>query len=238
MDYSDYWVGVWGERERNGYYPLRYADIYHCLGVPYDQQVLDVGGGDGHFSTYIGVPDADIIDCSVSGMKVAKEKSPFRTLYYHDIETPFPIASESYDYAICAEVLEHLHKPGVTLSETWRVLRHGGTLLLCQPNMRPDGVHHVRRFYKQDVLDILKSCGFTLQYMWYVPGFIDRAAIWDDIKRSSWPRKLKQTVALGISLLPRPVLRWLARTWPDRFCLIFVVRARKVTRGGFTPHRV
>lgn len=77
-------------------------------------------------------------------------------------------------------------------------------------------------------MQLLENAGFKIEWVDYVPGFIVRDAIWDDIRKTkSWLRKIKQTVALGISLLPRNVLYWIATKIPDRFCLIFIIRAIK-----------
>ena len=44
-----------------------------------------------------------------------------------------PLASGSFDVIICAELLEHVINPGSVLIEAYRLLRTGGTLLICVP---------------------------------------------------------------------------------------------------------
>ena len=226
MDYTDYWQGAWENRDERNYYDKLYRDIKHRLVIPAGSKILDVGGGDGHFMHYMGIKGAAILDISDSGLETAASHGfiPIKA----DLEKPFPIPQNSYDVAFCFEVFEHLRLAEVTAVETCKALKPGGVLYVGQPNMRADGVHHVRRFYKQDVINIVEQNGFKIEWMDYVPGFIVREAIWDDIVRTpSWFRKLKQSVALGISLLPRKVLYRLATLIPDRFCLIFVVKAVK-----------
>jgi SAM-dependent methyltransferase len=228
MDYTDYWKDNWESRERRGYYDRLYRDVKDRLTVPVGAKVLDVGGGDGHLMHYFGIKDAEILDISDSGIESARSRG--YCAFKGDLQKPFPLMADSYDVAFCFEVLEHLHAPEIPISETFKVLKPGGVLYVGQPNMRADGVHHVRRFYKKDIVDLLTQFGFAIEWIDYVPGFIVREAIADDIKRSSsWFRKIKQTVALGISLFPRGVLGFLARLIPDRFCLIFVIRAVKKT---------
>lgn len=50
-----------------------------------------------------------------------------------DLNQKLPIADAVADSAICFSVLEHLHEPRVMLSETARILRPGGLLLLQVP---------------------------------------------------------------------------------------------------------
>jgi SAM-dependent methyltransferase len=145
--------------------------------------------------SYLGVREADILDISNSGLEIASKRG-YRTVQ-GDLQKPFPVAPGSYDAAFCFEVLEHLHHPEITVAETRKALKRGGILYVGQPNMRADGVHHVRRFYKRDIVHLLEAADFKIDWIDYVPGFIVREAIWDDIKKttSSW-RKIKQTLAL------------------------------------------
>lgn len=226
MDYADYWKGTWQNREKRNYYQKLYRDVRERLTVPPGAKVLDVGGGDGHLMHYLGIKEADILDISDSGLQVAASHGfiPLKA----DLQKPFPVDQGSYDVAFCFEVLEHLHFPEVTVAETFKALKSGGVFYVGQPNMRADGVHHVRRFYKKDIVSLLEANGFRIDWLDYVPGFIVREAIWDDIRKtSSWFRKLKQTLALGLSLLPRKVLYGMAKWIPDRFCLLFVIKATK-----------
>jgi SAM-dependent methyltransferase len=44
-----------------------------------------------------------------------------------------PLQANRYDVVICAELLEHVPSPPAVLSEAYRVLAPGGTLLACTP---------------------------------------------------------------------------------------------------------
>ena len=226
MDYADYWNDSWESREKKSYYHRLYQDVKQRLVIPPGSTVLDVGGGDGHLMHYLGIKEADVLDVSDSGLHVAASRG-YRPLKA-DLQKPFPVNEGSYDVAFCFEVLEHLHFPDVTVAETFKALKPGGIFYVGQPNMRADGIHHVRRFYKSDIVSLLEEKGFEIVWLDYVPGFIVREAIWNDIQRtSSWLRKVKQTLALGLSLLPRKGLYFMAKLIPDRFCLLFVIKAIK-----------
>ena len=227
MDYSNYWKGEnWETREKRRYYQKLYDQIKHRLAVNPGSKIIDIGGGDGHLMHYLGLPNVDLIDISDSGLNIARSKG--LNAISANIQSEFPIKNNSYDTAFCFEVFEHLEHPEITASEIMRILKPNGTLFVGQPNMRADGTHHLRRFYKKDIMRLLKESGFIIEWIDYVPGFIMRDAIIDDIlKTPSIFRKIKQPVALGISLLPRKILYLLARTVPDRFCLIFIIKAVK-----------
>lgn len=96
---------------------------------------LDVGCGDagtsgawinGHTARYVGV------DISSS----AVEKARGRGLEAEVIEdaSSLPFEDDSFDAAVCSEVLEHLFNPQDALAEIHRVLRPGGRLILSVPN--------------------------------------------------------------------------------------------------------
>ncbi|MFA5008173.1 MAG: class I SAM-dependent methyltransferase [Candidatus Omnitrophota bacterium] len=224
--YKDYWVNTWQARDKRQYYQKLYDKVKHRIVVPDNAKLLDVGGGNGHFLFYLGTKNADIIDISDSGVEVAGSVG-FGTINA-DIEKPFPIESESYDVAFCFEVLEHLKSPQTTLSETNRVLKPGGILYVGQPNMPADGVHHVRRYYLKDITSELKSANFSIEWIDFVPAFTMRDAILDDIsKTKSLFRKFKQSIALLLSFFPRRIRYLMAKLVPNRFALLFIVKAVK-----------
>lgn len=228
MDYKDYWEnGVWENREKRKYYKRLYWRVKDKIVVPKNTKVLDVGGGNGQLMFFLGIENnVDIIDVSDSGLECAK-KAGFNFIKA-DIQKIFPVKNNSYDNAFCFEVLEHLHAPEITTSEISRILKPGGMLYVGQPNMRADGVHHVRRFYKKDIINLLQKCGFEIEWIDYVPAFTMREAIVDDIvKTKSVTRKIKQCVAYILSFLPERARYLMARCVPNRFALLFIIKAKK-----------
>lgn len=224
--YKDYWVNSAEAREKRAYYSRLYGRLMPKLKIEKGVKVLDVAGGDGQFLRYMGIEHADILDISSSGLEIAK-KSGFGCIQ-GDIEKRFPIAEESYDVALCFEVLEHLHRPNKTIVEVHNILKPGGVLYVGQPNMRADGVYHVRRYYKKDLVDDLDKAGFKIEWMDYVPAYSMPEAILSDIRKNpSWVRKAIQCVNLTLSLLPYGVRYFLAKAVPDRFALILVAKAVK-----------
>ncbi len=224
--YQDYWVGAEKERDQRSYYQRLYENVKRRFVVQPHWKVLDVAGGNGQFMRYLGVSQATVLDISQSGLDAA-EKAGFQVLQ-GDIESRFPISLESYDAVFLFEVLEHLHRPNKTLSEIHHVLKPDGVLYIGQPNMRADGVHHVRRYYLSALLNDLDKTGFKVDWLDYVPAYSMPEAIWSDIRHNpSFLRKAVQCVNLLLSLLPRVFRYRMARLVPDRFALLFVLKVHK-----------
>ena len=225
--YKDYWVGAEEERTRRFYYQRLYDRIKPKILVEPGWKLLDVAGGDGQLMRYLGIRNADILDISQSGLQVA-DRVGFRTIH-GDIEKKFPVAEESYDAAFLFEVLEHLRRPNKTLSEIHHALKPNGILYLGQPNMRADGVHHLRRYYLSGLLSDLEKTGFAVDWIDYVPAYSMPEAIRSDIRHNpSIIRKIIQSVNLLLSCLPRALRYQMAKFIPDRFALLFVLKVHKV----------
>ena len=224
--YKDYWVGAQRARDERRYYERLYANLASKIVTRPGWKILDVAGGDGQLMRYLGIRQADILDISESGIEAAR-RAGFNGLR-GDIQKSFPVEENTYDAAFLFEVLEHLHTPNVTLMETQRALKPGGVLYVGQPNMRADGVHHVRRYRLGELLGDLVKCGFAVEWTDFVPAYSMRDSILSDIRKNpSALRKLIQCVNLSLSFLPRSLRYRMAKAVPDRFALIFVVKAVK-----------
>jgi len=121
--------------------------------------VLDVGAGQMPWRTfvqasvnYIGV---DIESAEAFGMYRSSE------IIYYDGKK-LPMHSESFDYALCIEVLEHVPDPLDFLLEIKRVLRPEGTLFMTIPFSARR--HHIpydfQRFTREGLALIMNTAGF------------------------------------------------------------------------------
>ncbi|MBI4432095.1 MAG: class I SAM-dependent methyltransferase [Candidatus Omnitrophica bacterium] len=222
--YKDYWKDEALQRTRRAYYQKLYDRVRSRLQVRSGDKILDVAGGNGQLMQYLGFKGAHILDISQSGLEAARQAG-FHAIF-GDIGKRFPMEAASYDVAFCFEVLEHLHYPNKTLCGVHDVLKAGGVLYVGQPNMRADGVHHVRRYRLNELIDDLKKAGFAIEWTDYVPAYSMRDSIVSDIRRNpSYWRKAIQCVNLTLSLLPFGIRYRMARIWPDRFALLFIVKA-------------
>lgn len=84
--------------------------------------------------------------------------------YIGNVEDMFMIGTESYDTAICLEVLEHVSDPFRAAREIYRILKPGGVLILSVPHLsrlhnEPDDYY---RFTQHGVENLLERAGFNL----------------------------------------------------------------------------
>jgi len=146
--------------------------------------VLDVGTAGGALGQYLSERRecvVDGIDVDIAGAALARRH--YRRVVVADLERSdlaslFPPAS--YDYVVCADVLEHLRQPLRVLLAARRLLREGGHLLISVPNVayapllaellggqmryRPVGLldeSHLRFLTRASLARLLEEAGFS-----------------------------------------------------------------------------
>jgi 2-polyprenyl-3-methyl-5-hydroxy-6-metoxy-1,4-benzoquinol methylase len=100
--------------------------------------VLDVGTASGALGRYLGRQK----ECMVDGVErdlgaAALAHRHYRRLVVADLDLSDPAGLAppgTYDYVVCADVLEHLRDPGRVLASLRGLLREGGQLLISIPN--------------------------------------------------------------------------------------------------------
>jgi 2-polyprenyl-3-methyl-5-hydroxy-6-metoxy-1,4-benzoquinol methylase len=108
--------------------------------VPAGARVLDVGCGEGRFTSALVRAGREVV-----GIDVAQE--PLRRAHAREgealdlrlvpAEGPWPLEDVSFDAVWAGEVLEHVADTAGWLSEVRRVLRSGGALVLSTPAHGP-----------------------------------------------------------------------------------------------------
>ena len=204
MDYKDYWKGERRQRKKTGYYTKRYDRLKSFFKFTKTDRIIDIGGGDGQFMEYLDITNATILDISDSGLEFARQRG--FTAIKGDIQSRFDITQKKFNNALCCEVLEHLDYPCKTLSEINNILVDSGVLYIAQPNIKPNGTHHVRRFKLNELKEDLTKTGFTIESVAFVPAFF-------------------------LDFLNPKVADLFARFFPNRFALFFVIKARKINGG-------
>lgn len=158
-----------------------YGAILHQ--IPGNSKVLDLGCGDGNVSQlYVERKGCKVIGIDISGsaLKLAREK--IEALCGDLNDTLLPFKDEVFDAVTVVDVLEHLINPLSLLSETHRLLKPGGRLILSVPNFarwdnrirmllgKPldilhwekygDGAEHLHWFTCEKVAYFLRKAGF------------------------------------------------------------------------------
>lgn len=140
--------------------------LYPRLAKHLSGSVIDIGCGLGDFLAYrpgtvgIDINEKNVEHCVQRGLEA-----------YVIQGNRFPFPDTSFDGALLDNVLEHLDNPTPLLSETRRVLKNGGTLLIGVPGQRgfsfdPD---HKVYYDRGRLLEAVRPFGFREIRHFYAP---------------------------------------------------------------------
>jgi ubiquinone/menaquinone biosynthesis C-methylase UbiE len=148
------------------------------------EKVLDVGCGLGYLLSRLNIPAESRygIDAGPGALKVARSLVINGNICLADVRQ-IPFKSNSFDYLVCTEVLEHFNPENgdAVVRECHRVLKPAGTAIFTVPNGQ--GVMgnyfnaHVRFFKFGVITGVLRNAGFEIiarqKFGLYLP-FISR----------------------------------------------------------------
>jgi len=145
--------------------------------------------------------------------------------YTSNLESMVVISDQTYDTALMIEVLEHVPHPWLALTETWRILKPGGTLIISVPHLSRlhDEPHDYYRYTRHGLRQLLEDSGFE------VIELVKKGGIFSFLGHQV--STLILTLTWGIPILRRVVFflnRWLV-THP---CFIL---DKWLDRGGLAP---
>ena len=150
------------------------------------QRVLELGTGPGTVTRILHAKG-----CKVTGVEMDPETlatcAPFceRTVQANleDPQWAAPLAGESFDAIICADVLEHLRDPRPLLNQLHGFLKPGGSVLMSLPNAshltvvasllggrfpyQKNGLldhTHLKFYGREDLEALLRECGLLWQH--------------------------------------------------------------------------
>jgi 2-polyprenyl-3-methyl-5-hydroxy-6-metoxy-1,4-benzoquinol methylase len=140
------------------------------------KKVLDIGCGVGEFSVILKEEGSLPVCLDINIRNIQKVKSLGLPAMVHDINQRLPFDSESFDFAISLEVIEHIPNAEFHLSEIFRILKKDGYVILSTPNAayylfrlksilgqppHQEGYHY-RFFVKKTLNNLLKQQGFKI----------------------------------------------------------------------------
>lgn len=202
--------------------------------------VLDIGCGTGALGRRLRERRGCHVDGLTHNPEEARIAAPhYRQVVVADLETQSPgevLGSRSYDYVVCADVIEHLRRPDRLMRELAPLLAPRGELLLSVPNVgycgilaellqgdfryRQEGLldgTHLRFFTRRSLLRLLDDCG------------------WDPLQLETVERELSYSEFEPTMMALPPGLRQHLIALPDAFTYQFIVRARRAGPAADSP---
>ncbi|CAK8711715.1 Methyltransferase domain-containing protein [Candidatus Electronema halotolerans] len=101
---------------------------------------------------------------SYTGVDWSNTLHNFKADIAANLNEPLPIESEQADTVVSFSVMEHLREPQLFLNESYRILKHGGRMILQVPFMW--WVH-------EEPCDYFRYTRYGLKYMFEKAGFAD-----------------------------------------------------------------
>src|SRR3989338_1662989 len=136
MNFKEFYDTYW---RRGGYVPQVYA--YPEYKKAYikkiklrNKRILDIGCGDGSFSSLLLNNNNQIIGLDISDMAVRIAQERGIHAEYFDINDHLTFEDGLFDAVLIFDTLEHVFDPYFVLKESYRVLKENGTLYCGIPN--------------------------------------------------------------------------------------------------------
>lgn len=132
-----------------------------------DEKIIDIGCGDGVLDYLIKKEKGGKImgvDSAKEAIKMAKEK--FKKYKYDDCKFQtgdgyhLMFQGNTFDYAICADVIEHVKDPKKILREIRRVLKPKGTVIISSViklNDKPEDQMHAKEYSTKELTSLMKE---------------------------------------------------------------------------------
>lgn len=166
----------------SGWFKLGESELFSGFPVHEDDKVLDVGCGDGEYSSFcarLGASvtlvdvDEDYLERAFRRVCEVSTKPTHRVL--QSPESPLNLASETYSRILCLEVLEHTDSPTTLLRDIVRLGQPGALYLLSVPapeseqlqkELAPPALfekpNHIHVFGREEFRQLVERCGLEI----------------------------------------------------------------------------
>ena len=142
--------------------------------------ILDIGCGTGQTMTFLRkiFPKSHLVgvDPAAAAVRYAKSRGHKEVIRSTAEKLPFP--SGSFDVVLFLDVLEHIPHDDQALSEAYRVLKPGGTVIITAPALsfiwsRHDTAQgHQRRYTRHAIRSLAAGSNFKLDFISYFNFFL------------------------------------------------------------------
>lgn len=129
----DKWAEIY-DGEDNPLIALEEPEVARLVGDVRGKRVADVGCGTGRHSIRLAKAGAIVtaLDFSEGMLAKAREKAAGLPIEWrvHDLHTPIPLASGTFDAVTCCLVLEHIRELPPLFAEMGRICKPGGSIVI------------------------------------------------------------------------------------------------------------
>jgi len=177
----DNWESHWAEysssAEENPAQKFRREIIYKILmkEKKTDFSLIDFGSGQGDFLMNLSsfFPDARLtgLELSTKGVEISKRKVPGvefiqKNLLVEDTGTEY---TNSADYGISSEVIEHIDEPVILLKNIKKYLNDNARLILTVPGGMMSQfdryIGHRKHYSRRELINVLELAGYKIDYV-------------------------------------------------------------------------
>lgn len=147
--------------------------ILDRLDLPVQAELLEVGcgtGGNIALLNRFGV--VTCIEQDNTAAKMARDRN-IAPVFFGELPAELPELSRQFDVVALFDVLEHVNEDQASLHALAALLKPGGRIVLTVPafnflwSQHDDENHHKRRYRRQDLVELSKRCGLSLDYISY-----------------------------------------------------------------------
>ena len=144
-------------------------DIYETVSRKVHGRVADIGSGTG-FGTQILARNAEIVDgydTDLDALDFAKRSFSRREVVFGvgDIEDGIGSVGDYYDFVVMIDVIEHVFKDYIAVSNCKRMLKNGGVFICSTPNRLSryrKSTHHIREYSPEEFAKMLGKFSKTV----------------------------------------------------------------------------
>lgn len=186
----------WYKARRN----IIFDSFKRVVAIYQNPKILDIGCGTGFNIAYLhqlGYHQVLGLDFSPDALEYGRARQ-LNELICGDAEK-LPVHPDCCDIVLTLDIIEHLKDDRGALSEIFRVLRPGGTLIVFVPafqflwSFQDEISHHQRRYTVRELREKILQSGFELKKLTYVNSLLFPIVWFGRMVLKAFPRRFKIT---------------------------------------------